>query len=134
LKKITQTGTEFKIDIITENSDNILYFLTDNEGNSISTETLKAVEGETTIIIPDEKTQNFGIGANNIKIFAISDSVLRPDFYESSFIVTEMKTELPTVNSETTGFSKNESYYEFLIIPIIIVVGIIIVLKKKQSQ
>jgi len=133
LKKITQIGTEFKIDIITENSDNILYFLTDNEGNSISTETLKAVEGETTIIIPDEKTQNFGIGANNIKIFAISDSVLRPDFYESSFIVTEMKTELPTVNSETTGFSKNESYYEFLIIPIIIVVGIIIVLKKKQS-
>jgi peptide/nickel transport system substrate-binding protein len=133
LKKITQTGAEFKIDIITENSDSILYFLTDNEGNSISTETLKVIEGETTIIIPDEKTQNFGIGANNIKIFAISDSVLRPDFYESSFIVTEMKTKLPTVNSETTGFSKNESYYEFLIIPIIIVVGIIIVLKKKQS-
>ncbi len=134
LKKITQTGTEFKIDIITENSDSILYFLTDNEGNSISSETLKIIKGETTITIPGEKTQNFGIGANNIKIFAISDSVLRPDFYESSFIVTEMKTELPTVNLEKTGVSKNESYYEFLIIPIIIVVGIIIVLKKKQSQ
>ena len=134
LKKITQTGTEFKIGIITENSDSILYFLTDNEGNSISSETLKIIKGETTITIPGEKTQNFGIGANNIKIFAISDSVLRPDFYESSFIVTEMKTELPTVNLEKTGVSKNESYYEFLIIPIIIVVGIIIVLKKKQSQ
>jgi peptide/nickel transport system substrate-binding protein len=134
LKKITQTGTEFKIDIITENSDSIVYFLTDNEGNSISSETLKIIKGETTITIPGEKTQNFGIGANNIKIFAISDSVLRPDFYESSFIVTEMKTELPTVNLEKTGVSKNESYYEFLIIPIIIVVGIIIVLKKKQSQ
>ena len=134
LKKITQTGTEFKIDIITENSDSIVYFLTDNEGNSISSETLKIIKGETTITIPGEKTQNFGIGANNIKIFAISDSVLRPDFYESSFIVTEMKTELPTVNLEKTGISKNESYYEFLIIPIIIVVGIIIVLKKKQSQ
>ena len=36
LKKITQAGTEFKIDIITENSDSILYFVTDNEGNSIS--------------------------------------------------------------------------------------------------
>jgi peptide/nickel transport system substrate-binding protein len=45
-----------------------------------------------------------------------------------------MKTELPTVNSEKIEFSENESYYEFLIIPIIIVVGIIIVLKKKQSQ
>jgi len=111
-----------------------VYFLTDNEGNSISSETLKIIKDETTITIPGEKTQNFGIGANNIKIFAISDSVLRPDFYESSFIVTEMKTELPTVNLEKTGISKNESYYEFLIIPIIIVVGIIIVLKKKQSQ
>jgi len=134
LKKITQAGTEFKIDIITENSDSILYFVTDNEGNSISSETLKVIENKTTVTIPEEKTKNFGIGANNIKIFAVSDSVLRPDFYESSFIVTEMKTELPTVNSEKIEFSENESYYEFLIIPIIIVVGIIIVLKKKQSQ
>ena len=133
LKKVVQRGVEFKIDVNTENSDSILYFLTDNEGNSISTETLKVVEGETTIIIPDEKTQNFGIGANNIKIFAISDSVLRPDFYESSFIVTEMKTELPTKNSEIVEFSENKFHYEFLVIPIIIVVGIIIVLKKKQS-
>ena len=133
LKKITQAGTEFKIDIITENSDSILYFVTDNEGNSISSETLKVIENKTTVTIPEEKTKNFGIGANNIKIFAVSDSVLRPDFYESSFIVTEMKTELPTVNSEKIEFSENESYYEFLIIPIIIVVGIIIVLKKKQS-
>ena len=134
LKKITQAGTEFKIDIITENSDSILYFVTDNEGNSISSETLKVIENKTTVTIPEEKTKNFGIGANNIKIFAVSDSVLRPDFYESSFIVTEMKTELPTVNSEKIEFSKNESFYEFLIIPVIIIVGVIIVLKKKQSQ
>ncbi|HJM25459.1 MAG TPA: ABC transporter substrate-binding protein [Nitrosopumilus sp.] len=134
LKKITQAGTEFKIDIITENSDSILYFVTDNEGNSISSETLKVIENKTTVTIPKEKTKNFGIGANNIKIFAVSDSVLRPDFYESSFIVTEMKTELPTVNSEKIEFSKNESFYEFLIIPVIIIVGVIIVLKKKQSQ
>ena len=134
LKKITQAGTEFKIVIITENSDSILYFVTDNEGNSISSETLKVIENKTTVTIPKEKTKNFGIGANNIKIFAVSDSVLRPDFYESSFIVTEMKTELPTVNSEKIEFSKNESFYEFLIIPVIIIVGVIIVLKKKQSQ
>ncbi len=134
LKKITQAGTEFKIDIITENSDSILYFVTDNEGNSISSETLKVIENKTTVTIPKEKTKNFGIGANNIKIFAVSDSVLRPDFYESSFIVTEMKTALPTVNSEKIEFSKNESFYEFLIIPVIIIVGVIIVLKKKQSQ
>ena len=133
LEKVVQRGVEFKIDINTENSDRILYFLTDNEGNSISTETLNVVEGETTIIIPGEKTQNFGIGANNIKIFAISDSVLRPDFYESSFIVTEMKIELPTKNSEIVEFSENEFNYEFLVIPIIIIVGIIIILKKKQS-
>ena len=59
--------------------------------------------------IPFEKTQKLGIGANNIKIFAISDSVLRPDFYESSFMVTAEKTELPTSELQNIEFSENQT-------------------------
>ncbi len=125
---------EFKIDIIVENADQILYFLTNNVGDLISSDTLEIINDKVTILIPNERTQKLSMGANNIKIFAISESVLRPDFYESSFFVTENKIESPTVNSEKAEFSKNESFYEFLIIPIIIIVGVIIVLKKKQSQ
>ena len=46
---------------------------------------------------PADESNQLGIGANNIKIFAISDSVLKPDFYESSFIVTDNKNNLPSI-------------------------------------
>ena len=41
--------------------------------------------------ISSENTKDLGSGGNNIKIFAISNTVLKPDFYELSFIVTEKK-------------------------------------------
>ncbi len=114
-----------------DNSDSILYFLTNNEGGMISSKTLKLDEGNIIISIPAEITKQLGIGANNIKIFAISDSVLKPDFYESSFIVTSVKTELPSTTSDNVEFTENKTEYEFFIIPIIIIIAIIIYLKMK---
>jgi peptide/nickel transport system substrate-binding protein len=97
----------------------------------ISSKTLKLDEGNIVISIPAEITKQLGIGANNIKIFAISDSVLKPDFYESSFIVTSVKTELPSTTSDNVEFTENKTEYEFFIIPIIIIIAIIIYLKMK---
>ena len=66
------------------------------------------------------------IGSNNIKIFAISDEVLKPDFYETSFLVTEKDSKLP---STITNFSNIEpvTNYNIFAIPIILIVLIIIV-------
>jgi len=133
LEKVVQRGDDFKIGIETENTDDILYFLTNSEGEEVSSETIKIENNAATINLSLEKTQNLGIGANNIKIFAISDSVLKPDFYESSFIVTEEKTELPTSLIENIEFSENNSDYSIFIIPIIVIIGIVIYLKKRQS-
>jgi peptide/nickel transport system substrate-binding protein len=74
------------------------------------------------------------IGTNSIKIFAVSNSVLKPDFYESSFIVTDSKVELPINTSENVKFSESESEYIILIIPIIVIIGIIIYLKKRNHS
>ena len=111
-----------------------MYFLTSNEGKSIASETIDVIDNKVDIIIPLEKTQNLGIGANNIKIFAISESVLKPDFYESSFFVTEKGTELPENTVKEIKFNEEKISYEILIIPIIVVIGIIIFLKKRQSH
>ncbi len=98
----------------------------------ISSETLR-VDGDTiTISVSSENTKDLGIGANNIKIFAISNSVLKPDFYESSFIVTNVKTELPTSLSDNIEFTENEPEYGIWIIPILIIIGIGIYLKKRS--
>ncbi len=125
---------EFKIDIIVENADQILYFLTDNVGDLISSDTFEIINDKVTILIPNERTQKLSIGANNIKIFAISESVLRPDFYESSFFVTENKIEKPKTDFANIEVLKNEANYEILIVIIIAVAGIVIFLKRKKLQ
>ena len=132
MKNIIQRGEELEIRLQVVHSDSILYFLTNSEGKMISSETLKTEGSNITIRVPSEKTKELGIGANNIKIFAISNSVLKPDFYESSFIVTNYKGELPTSLSNNIEFSEDKLEYEIWIIPILIIIGIIIFLKKRR--
>ena len=81
--------------------------------------------------MPSVNTNDLGIVANNIKIFAISNSVLKPDFYESSFLVTDVKAELPTSLSANIKFTENKSEYWIWIIPILVLVGVVVYLKKR---
>ena len=134
MKKIIQRGEEMNITIETIHSDSILYFLTNNKGNTILSETLKVKEGNTAFSITSENTKELGTGASNIKIFAISNSVLKPDFYESSFMVTENKIELPNSFSKNIEFSENRIEYEFWILPIIAIIGITAYLIKRHHS
>ena len=132
MKKIIQQGEELIITIETENADSILYFLTNSQGDKITSKILELKENNIKINITSDNTKKLGIGTNNIKIFAVSNSVLKPDFIKSSFIVTNNKVELPVNTFENVQFSKNESEYWIWIIPVIIIAGIVIYLKKKN--
>ena len=134
MKKIMQKGDELSVAVNVENSDSILYFLTNSEGKKIKSETLEVTGNDTIINIPSEITQDLGIGANNIKIFAISNTVLKPDFYESSFLVTDTNTELPTITNNNMEFSEDNSEYGILVIPIVVILGILIYLKKRNHS
>jgi len=131
MKNIIQKGEKLEIRVEVNHSDSILYFLTNGEGEIISSETLSIDGNNITITVPSEITKDFGIGANNIKIFAISNSVLKPDFYESSFIVTNEKTELPESFSGNIEFTENKPEYWVWIIPILVIIVIVIYLKKR---
>ena len=132
MKNIFQRGEELKIEVEAENSDSVLYFLTNSKGDMISSNTLKSYSNNVTINISSKITRELGIGANNIKLFAISDSVLKPDFYESSFIVTEKKEELPTNMINDIDFSDSKQEFWFWAIPLVVIIGIIIILKKRN--
>lgn len=132
IEKIIQRGQEITITIETVNSDKILYFLTDSQGEKIISETIDIENNQTTIKISSNDSNNLGIGANNIKIFAISNSVLKPEFYESSFIVTASDEELPSNTFDNVEFSINNSSYWIWIIPLVVIVGILIYLKKRN--
>ena len=132
MKNIIQRGEELEIRVEVDNSDSILYFLINSEGKIVSSETLNIDGNNITISVHSENTRDLGIGANNIKIFVISDSVLKPDFYESSFLVTDVKAELPTSLYDNIEFTENESEYGVWIIPILVIIGIMIYLKKRR--
>ena len=131
MKQVIQKGEELNIRLEVENSDSILYFLTNNEGNVVSTNKEDVKDKQLTISIPTENTKDLGIGANNIKIFAISNSVLKPDFYESSFIVANNEETLPTSSSNSVEFNETETNYWIWIIPILAIIGFAVYLKRR---
>ena len=134
MKQAIQKGEEVKISIKTENSDSILYFLTNNKGGLIESENFKVTDEEISINLSSDITKQLGTGANNLKIFAMSNSVLKPDYYESSFMVTNEKTELPSSTTNNIEFSENANDFSLWVIPIIIIIGIFVYLKKRQSH
>ncbi|QDI88359.1 ABC transporter substrate-binding protein [Candidatus Nitrosopumilus sp. SW] len=134
LENVIEKGSEFSIQVEAKNTDSILYFLTNSQGDMISSQSMDVVEGKISIIIDSVDSEKLQVGAGNVKIFAVSDSVLKPDFYETSFIVTEMKTKLPSSSADDIEFLDNKSSYEVWIVPIIIIIGVVIFLRKRYSK
>lgn len=91
---IVQKGQALEIEVGTQGADYVIYFLKSSDGE-VTSDTLQADTGVTTISIPPEETELLGTGAGNLKIFAASESVLKPDFYESSFLVVEASPDTP---------------------------------------
>ena len=135
MKKIIQQGDELIVSVDTENSDHVLYFLTNSKGIMISSNTLKLKGDHVSFDIISDNAQRLGIGVNNVKIFAISNSVSKPDFYESRFITSENKMELPSSSYESVIFSENSQEYGVWIIPaaaVAAVIGILAHLKRRS--
>ena len=131
---IVSSGEELNINIETSQTDSILYFLNSNTGELVSSEEI-LVDGESTLItIPKELTQKLGNGANDLKIFAISDSVLKPDFHGTSFLVVDKASKLPQTSPEEFEFIDTEEAIIWIIIPIIGIIIAIGVLAKKRRK
>ena len=92
-----------------------------SKGKIQSTEELKINEGKAVINMTSEESKKLKAGANSIKIFAISNSVLKPDFYESSFLVSEINLEEPKMTVDSSNI-ENEINYDIWIIGIIVIV------------
>jgi peptide/nickel transport system substrate-binding protein len=132
---IIQKGTDLEISVETSHADSILYFLTDSNRNSTLSESINVDKNFTIIKIPGEKTERLDTGAKDLKIFAISNSVLKPDYYTTSFLVVENKVVLSEINQNSIEFDKNNSFeWIWIIIPIsMIAVTAIFIKKRKQS-
>jgi len=124
------------IPVMTEDSTRLQYFFTNSEGLTIATGIEEVDENPTILNLPKETTDQLLVGANDLKIFAISDSVLRPDIFRTSFLVVENKgQELPsTTISEPKNTSVQSNNYYIIIIGGVIILGIILYVKNKYSK
>ena len=135
---VIKQGSLLKVPIITEDTSKVDYFFTNNHGESVAAGT-KLLDTERTILaLSEEQTSKFGIGANDLKIFAVSESVLRPDIYSISFLVVNNSTELPETHlSDIETFEKDTNFTSIgTIILGTIIVGIILYFRqsRKKSQ
>ena len=131
-------GSILNVPIITEDVSKIDYFFTNNQGESVAADTQLLDAKSTTLTLSENQTSQFGIGANDLKIFAVSEEVLRPDIYSVSFLVVSDSTELPeiTLSDIQTDETDSDLTSIGMIILGIIIVGVILYLRhsRKKSQ
>lgn len=147
---IVTKGGVIEIKVGTDGADSVIYFLKSSSGEVMSG-TLQVSNDMAVISIPPEDTELLGTGAGSIKIFAASESVLKPDFYESSFLIVETNAVLsdqdpidaktnggdPALSTTGSDISYNASPdYGILAVAAVALIGIAVVavvLKKRQS-
>lgn len=138
IPKVIKKGDHLQIPIFTNDSSKIDYFFTNSEGESISSGTQIIDSGKTMLTLSGEQTNRFGIGANDLKVFAVSESVLRPDIYSVSFLVMNDSTNLPEfiLTDEQIIEEKNDAVSIISLVLGIIIVGIIFYFRhsRKKSQ
>ena len=133
---VIKKGSTVSIPVYTEDSSKIDYFFTNSEGESVASGSRLIDSGETTLILNEAQTSQFGIGANDLKVFAVSESVLRPDIYSVSFLASSETTSLPdvSINEIQTDSEKNEYVSIAAIILGVIIVGSIMYIRNKRKK
>ena len=133
IQKIIQQGESIQISLETEGVTSLLYFILDSEGRIQISEESEINENRLNINLTSDITKKLQSGTNQIKIFGISNSVLKPDIYETNFIITKEKSEIPKTEINIQNI-ESEINYDVLVIGItitVIIIGIIIFLKKR---
>ena len=133
IEKMIQQGESTQINIETEGVTSLLYFILDNEGEIQKSEELKIIENQIIIKLTSEDTKKMKIGTNQIKIFGVSNSVLKPDIYETNFLITNEKLDIPKteINIQTIGNEINYDVWIIVITIAAIIIGITLFLKKR---
>ncbi|MDE0267099.1 MAG: ABC transporter substrate-binding protein [Thaumarchaeota archaeon] len=88
-------GGEMRVDVSTRGADSVLYFVTSGRGEIVSSGTLPVTAAAaadtdtadvTSVVIGPGDTKLLSEGANTVRVFALSETVLRPDIYEAGFL------------------------------------------------
>ncbi len=132
---VVQKGNAFTTDIKTSDSTKVVYFFSNSNGKIIASGEENVNNQLTSITISEAQSNLFELGANDLKVFAISDSVLRPDIYTGSFIVLETLQELPIITPELSDQKviASENYLVYVVVLLVAVVTLFFIIWKKRK-
>jgi peptide/nickel transport system substrate-binding protein len=131
---IVEKESELNIDVETIHADSLLYFIIGNNKNSTLSEIIKIDKNFTEINISGEGVEKLGVGAKDLKIFAISNSVLKPDYYSTGFLVVKNKDTLPEINQVNIEFNRKDNFEAIwlIVIGICVIIGVSYIKKRKN--
>ncbi|HET8719604.1 MAG TPA: ABC transporter substrate-binding protein [Candidatus Nitrosotenuis sp.] len=102
-----------EIPIRTTNASHLYYFVTDAAGNQEDYGILNIKSDDATIVLPKDLTGKMTLGGNDLKVYAISDSVLRPDIYATSFLVVDSDEGEMSTSVLSEGGNDTQTTFDF---------------------
>ena len=136
ISNLVDLKKEFSVTIHTADSSDIHYFISNSKGETVTSGIKSVSNGLSKIELTEKETLQLDVGANTLKVFASSEEALRPDVYETSFLVVEGQTELPAVPISEVESSSEDTSYIGIVLAIIgaIIVGIIVYIRRKRKK
>ena len=128
-------GKEFTIPLSVDAGSTVYYFFTNPDGKVVDDGVIKSTTDKLDITLTKEKSALLGIGANDLKIFAVSDSALRPDIFQTSFLGIAGESQIiPKISGKSANVLQVEPNYLVGVVALIAIgIGVVIVLKRKRK-
>ncbi|MFM8659629.1 MAG: ABC transporter substrate-binding protein [Candidatus Nitrosotenuis sp.] len=127
-------GEKLEIPITTQFATSLYYFVNDASGAEITSGVIPIYNNAGTISLDSSITQKMMLGGNDIKVYAISDSVLKPDIYSKSVLAIDSIDNNYTQTIIQNKTKPQADYNVLFIIIGAIIVGIILYIKKIRTN
>ncbi len=124
---LVRIGQTVSIPVSTEYASRLHYFFTNTTGSHVSSGIIEIESDSALLVLTGAQSRLLGGGANDLKLFAVSDDVLRPDGYATSFFATDAITELPAVRTDPQK-EQPETQYAPAIVAVLAAVAIVFAL------
>ncbi len=127
-------GKELTIPVSVTPNSTVYYYFLNADGNMMDSGTLQSETGKMNITLSKEKTSLLSMGANDLKIFAVSESALKPDIFYTSFL--GIQGENPRIPEIVPVSSTPIAGFDYVVVGIVlaaIAIGIVMVLKKRKK-
>jgi peptide/nickel transport system substrate-binding protein len=132
---VVSVREKLTIPVSASDDSSLYYYFTNADGKVVDSGMERSIDGKADITLSEEKTALLSVGANTLMLFAVSDSALRPDIFQTSFLGMPDAKQLPIQNLDVNYETSSAESNPLVIIGIVVgIAGIILALRKIKSS